>query len=109
MNKKESLQNQLTDLSNEANFHKALKTVFNSPEGIAVFDWILNLGNFGGIIKGDLACGAYSVSSQIWVAVMKASPETVKAIIDMRHEEVQNNRQQQFKQIEAQLKEVDDE
>ena len=57
MNKRKSLENQLTNLNKEAEFHKDLKAVFGSDSGLRVFEYILNLGNFGGIIKGDEACG----------------------------------------------------
>ncbi|RLB89350.1 MAG: hypothetical protein DRH26_11725 [Deltaproteobacteria bacterium] len=109
MNKRESLENQLVGLTKEAEFYKKLKAVFDSPDGVEVFDWIMKLGNFGGIIKGDFACGRYAVSSQIWADIVKAAPEVIKAWLNLQSENVFKNRQEQFKQIEHQLKEVDDE
>ncbi len=109
MDKKESLENQLNDLTKEAEFNKALKTVFGTDDGLRVFEYILTLGNFGGVIKGDYSCGAHAVSSQVWADVAKAAPEVVKAFIDLRSKDVFTDRQNRFKQLEAQLKEVDDE
>jgi len=109
MNKKESLRSQLDELNKEAEFNKALKTVFSTNDGLRVFEYILNLGNFGGVIKGDYSCGAHAVSSQVWADVAKAAPEVVKAFIDLRSKDVFTDRQNRFKQLETQLKEVDDE
>ena len=104
---KEGVENQLAELRNEATFHEVLNSVFGNPEGVKVLEYILALGNFGGIIKGDFDCGRNYVSSQVWADVLKASPEAAKKIIDMRYREVQADRQAQFKQAENQLKEVD--
>jgi len=109
MNKKQSLENSLSELKKEAKFNQALKTVFSTDDGLRVFEYILNLGNFGGVIKGDYSCGAHAVSSQIWADVAKAAPEVVKAFIDLRCHEVFTDRQNRFKQLENQLKEVEDE
>lgn len=106
---REGIENQQKQLTDEVEFHRALQSVFNTPNGLKVFEYILNLGNFGGIIRGDFDCGRYYVSSQIWADVSKAAPEVAKKIIDIRHNEVQADRQAQFKQLETQLKEVDNE
>ena len=109
MNKRESLENSLDELKKEAEFNKALKAVFGTDDGLRVFEYILNLGNFGGVIKGDYSCGCHAVSSQIWADVAKAAPEVAKAFIDLRSKDVFTDRQNRFKQLETQLKEVDDE
>ena len=109
MNKRESLENSLDGLKKEAEFNKALKAVFGTDDGLRVFEYILNLGNFGGVIKGDFSCGGHAVSSQVWADVAKAAPEVAKAFIDLRSKDVFTDRQNRFKQLETQLKEVDDE
>ena len=96
MNKRESLNNQLKTLNDEAAFHKDLRSVFGTDAGLRVFEYILNLGNFGGIVRGDEACGGYNVVSQIWTDVSKAAPEVTKAFIDMYSSEVFKNRQAQL-------------
>lgn len=106
---REGIENHRQQLTDEAEFHRALQVVFSTPNGLKVFEYILNLGNFGGIIKGDFDCGRYYVSSQVWADVSKAAPEVAKKIVDIRHREVQADRQAQFKQLETQLKEVDNE
>ena len=109
MDKRESLENRLDELKKESEFNKALRTVFGTDDGLRVFEYILTLGNFGGVIKGDFSCGGHAVSSQVWADVAKAAPEVVKAFIDLRHNDVFRDRQNRFKQLETQLKEVDDE
>lgn len=109
MDKRQSIENQLGELKKEAEFNRALKAVFGTDEGLRVFEYILNLGNFGGVIKGDFSCGGHAVSSQVWADVAKAAPEVVKAFIDLRSKDVFTDRQNRFKQLETQLKEVDDE
>ena len=106
---REGIENQFEQLNKEADFQKALKSVFSTKEGLRVFEYILNLGGFGGIPQGDFDCGRHAISSQVWIDVMKAAPDVAKAFIDLRHTEVINDRQYQFKQLENQLKEVDDE
>lgn len=100
---------QLEQLKEEAGFKRALKIVFDTPEGLQLLEFMLTLGNFGGVIKGDFACGAHAVASQLWIEVLKAAPEAAKKIIDMSHNEYRKDRQEQFKQAETNLKEVDDE
>ncbi len=106
--KRASLEHQQAGLLEEAEFHKKLKTVFGTPDGLDVFNWILDLGNFGAIIKGEFACGGHAVSSQVWTDVAKAAPEIIKKWLDIQSDNVFKDRQERFKQIETQLKEVDD-
>ena len=106
---REGAEAQIEQLKEEAEFKRSLKIVFDTPEGLKLLEFMLALGNFGGVIRGDYACGAHAVSSQLWIEVLKAAPDAAKKIIDLSHKEYQHNRQEQFKQAETQLKEVDDE
>jgi len=106
---KEGAEIQLENLKNEAEFIRNFNIIFNMPEGQQLLEYILNLGNFGGIIKGEQATGAHNVVSQLWIEVIKAAPDAAKKLIDKMHLEFRLDRQEQFKQAETQLKEVDDE
>ena len=106
---REGIEQQLDQLREEAGFKRDLKIVFDMPEGQKLLEFILTLGNFGGIIRGEYDCGAHAVSSQVWIEAVKAAPEAVKKTIDKMHHEYMNDRQTQIKYAETQLKEVDDE
>jgi hypothetical protein len=109
MNKKESILKQQEDLQRAADFQKDLKEIFSTPAGTRFLNYLLDLGNFGGVIKGDYDAGRNYVATQVWVEVIKAVPEAAINLINELHKAAIFNRQEQFKQLDNWLKEANDE
>ena len=106
---RETAERELLAVNQEAAFNRTLKKIFDSPEGIELFEWLLSRGNFGGQIQGDYACGRHDVSSEVWAAVLKASPNTVKSYIDRQYDMVLNHRSEAIKTYEQAIKEANNE